>query len=970
VNKLLIYILLISSSFAQIIEKQIAVSKKTARELRSQIEVITDAINTSLPGEERESLYYQRAQNYYLLAQKKLLNSKKINYSKEEKKLFRKAEYDLLFVNDSIYAKKEIKAKSNYTLGLIYSNLIKEDQAYVAFKESVELDPISGESAWIRLYLAEYNFNKDNYLEALRYYKAAQNGLNKDELELALFKSGWCYRKLSKYKLAQEVFLQHLNEYPNGSFRKDVIRDLASTLVKKNKAEVIIDIMKMNLEKNSEKKFFLSQVNQFYNQEKKLEDKKIILDELYKLEKNPFQSLVLRLENLKEISKLKNDKLYYKSYLSFVSFMQRNKLDKNKKSRLKINKDFEAILSELLNIEILNHKKNKKSSSKKIKVLIEDYRRYFKGKVLWTKNQELLFDLCWYEKDWACVVKATGRILSNTTLKAKHQDYHWKKITSLEKLYEVKKIKAALLIKELDYFSKKYPKSSHWRKIKLRLFALLDDKRYANVKERILRDVFDKENKLQDLVSLQKYRFKIKKYEELVNHKLSKVRGAAKNPLLKRLKQDSILKLALGAQENSNTKNFNKYISLYEKNSDDPKKLLQVKHDWLLYFYKKKNWQKLKEAFQSLKANSLSNKSIKALYERIVDDALYAGNFNRAYSFLSVFPETALDESKIYIKRMSELVIKPQNLITRSKKLANNQKIVLFNLLMLRDPAAVKKYFLSKKQSLNRVERFLLLWSSRFVENNWFLAFDQKLKNILAEMAPAEWRKKTHIGVVDDYKKLLWPLSSDNEQSWNSKIETLVKNIRLLRKKLLSQIVDKAPSQQYELYSIAELSERRLAETILRSPAPKDFKAGQITAYKKGLASVAAEFQKQAVEFTKLKNSSKKNIKKLKQEALTLASPSLKKWPWPKFFMDKNNSQAKVLRNLIKQKQSYGALVLLELIRAKKDNPLAKLEDYYSLRGGLLLNFKKNRVMLKFTQEELRFASQFNILSKWAKIVK
>ncbi len=152
--------------------------------------------------------------------------------------------------------------------------------------------------------------------------------------------------------------------------------------------------------------------------------------------------------------------------------------------------------------------------------------------------------------------------------------------------------------------------------------------------------------------------------------------------------------------------------------------------------------------------------------------------------------------------------------------------------------------------------------------------------------------------------------------------------------------------------------ERKIAESIRTSPAPKGLTEAETKAYLEELNAAALDYEKQADEYDKALGEVKAKIFVAEQDAAgkRVADITADQWFWA------SDEEKEKVRKTYTQHGAFYTLLKLETNRAAK---LLSDLDYIRMRAGALLMIRHDEVMRKMIREELIALNAQNILDKW-----
>jgi TolA-binding protein len=856
-------------------------------------------------------------------------------------------------------ADKNYLDMSYYLRSLAYVEIDKRDKAAADLVKMISKFPDSKFAPGASLFVAEYEFEKEKYKEALKYYKLKLSSLPKDQQILARYKMAWCRVNLMDFDGARNDFLNIVNNDSQSEFADDSIKDLAFLVVMNATEKEIVEYGDQWFQKNIEAhKTYLNTALQNINHSKTITKTDLLLNKILTLEKDPnkrLQTWLYEVRNRRRnYASLRHAEIIERMFEDIgVSF-------NSQKLPAEFGPEIEAELNSIIRsfVDTFN------GGTKNIEKLTKDdmsrhlfkffnyhYRTFPESKV---KNAlfELWLGFCEELNDSSCVQKLSKLMMNKDFSDDSKYKAAVSNLVAVEQLYQKDKEKnEAEYISSLKNFLDKYPTKPEWTEAaaKYAAFQMQNDKHNEAIP--YLEKVYASKKDGESYKRMVTVYYLSGQYDKVLNSKAPAT--VAKDKEVLDLQRESSLKLAASSR-NEKTEDYEKHIDQYMALSTDKKKSALVAADFLSKCASEKQYSKALAKIQNWDADIVKSHEVQVQIVAMMK-ALLAQADSTGTSFCSHIKDSAAYE---YDCSLLKHIGGEGFSFSKISHLPPEKKDYLLSVYTLLTPQAVVQEFKAAKPKLSEGEKKVVFLAYQIqqgkkrpdlndFESKYFESYLPKYE----KAAPITAIEKRMQAIHFPEMKMAGP------KTQKSMIATL-QSVQKTRAEVVTSLKNNLPLTQMRIVETAKKLEQKAALMIENSPVPKQLKKEQIAEYKAGLKQAAQEYHDQEAEYEKLKGNIAVALKKgqAQYEALKVLPWSAKAWTWP---VGEASQKAKVM---LANKKYLQAMFFIDL--QKGANNLSD-DDYAYLRAAVLLLAQRNDFMKDYVYRELEQNDRKEVIKKW-----
>lgn len=910
------------------VKKLFTLEELQIKKIETQIKAINLIIKTERDESKKIDLFLRRAQLQLGVARSMGLKRTSVTaMTPIEKQYLQSAQKTLTGLQSMLKGQNKKLADIHYLLGLIDYEYDNTDAVKKNFYQAIAYSPQHPFVSTMAIVLGELEYDRERFQDAIQIYQKFYKQYTPKEKALADYKTAWSYIGFNDYENARQYFLRIIQNKNDPDFATDSIKDLAFLAVQELDEAKIVSYGNQKLtDAKSRGLFFYYALQQFLAKDKKVK-RDLLFAELQKLEMDPVQKArvyYLRVQfERSEVPTIAS----YQAMLDLNKYLASLKAEDLSKflmqDGMKLEDDSEAIIKNF--IDAYSGKVQKPDSLPQAKLieaaknLIAIHLRVFPQSTKKEIIYALWMDACTETKD-----EATLEYLKN-------QFFIQRKKTPFDSLYNQAFLKQIVLVDEayiknpapnskklaelILQFLKEFPKHAENLKIRKKLAAIyIKEEKYSEALP-ILEQIQKEEPHVENLNRLLYVKFKLNMYQDVVNNEQA---TKYNNPEIQDLMRESSLKMAQKSIDDGAFADYEVHIKKFLLSNPSDEKAVVAYQD---YFQRILNQQKLGafvEEWKKMKATLQPKKEFEGVRRQAITLSFILGQPLTEPSLLKSSSNRELQ----YAIDLYELSHRPIDAAQLKRSLAEvpkDKKTYILKYASMLTPSTTIEV-LSHQKSLSNEEKSLLFDAilldqkhdfSEFIESKNFPSFLQsKLYQQVKSFIPASALPKPKSKYLDQLKTYKVPTPDMAAARHGKMIETLATNLRFLRKKGVQELSKISFSEQNALLTELISLEKRTGEAIMQSPLPANLTPEQQEEYKKGLAELAAEFEKQSAEYA----TALEGIKKQREEERLVGN--------------KNKILVEDTDDLIKPKSKD---MLAQAIKLSKENPLLALLHIDSL---------------------------------------
>ncbi len=933
------------------------------KDLQEEMQALEMILGNKLRKDGKNELLLRRAFLFYKLGRARLLT--KFNSKVPKSQYFTDASRAVADLVGYHKRKEIVLTKSQQALllfirGSISQELGNEKDYVEDFSLAVKLDDKLPQATSMALVLGETYFEKEKYKEAIAWYQKLKNQYDAHQKSIADFKTGWAWLLLKESSNAQFYFLRVANQNQSLSFRDESVRALAFIIAQNQPEKWIVEFSRKSLKDETLRLLFLTTVIQNIHNQDKTKVPYLLFSEVYRSTKEPSAKIkVLGLligyekrevptlgqkkafEYLESLVK-KNPQLDWKNWMTEVL-----DLEPDIRGYIQILADYyvgkiptKLTLEKPQVVELLNRE-------------IIFYIQYLMTPETRKPMLNLWVDLIHREQNIEMAQTALTMIAALTPpspdeLRRARLEY----IAILDaKANDTPELRKKL-IADVEDFTTQYPQDEEKGRLLNRLAELY-----------MLDNQFEKAlPKLQELYSLQPNEgnaynyllslFKLDKLIDVVNSDVAK--KMTKSAKIQDLLRESHLKLAQEAQKNNDPKAYEGHLRAFLSNSPKSDQASVVKSNLLLSFLANKDLVQYCNERSLMKEKERADKNILNTEEKALDYMFLEGPLiNCSWSEVK---GPASRDFKLFLFNKSMKKSLPQDFGKLISKWSDDERKVVLRLLAVSQPSQMLK--IEPLPKMTEEVKGLFYLALQLSQSRSEPRIPDNLKkyfNLSQKISSPTRTKSTIPKIVDE---ATFPQSTVSVERYGKFLEDLIYRSKLVKQKFQKEVPDATDELKKTMFEKAGFFERKIAESIRSSPAPKGLTEVEAKSYSEELNKAAIDFDKQADEYDKALGELKAKMFVAEQEAAGKRVPEIKAENW---FWASDEERDRV-KKTFEQHGAFYTLLKLESNRAAKT--LVEL-DYIRMRAGALLMIRHDEVIRKMIREELIALNAQNILDKW-----
>lgn len=949
-------------------------SDKTEKELKVLVEGLNKLIKIEKPSSKKNELILSKSAAYLNLAKFYRIKSKTPGQFKKEEELNLNNAIEISkVIEKSEFADYKQKARALHLQGMSYTFLHRDDQAIEVFIKAIAIDKTASVNPRLSIYVAEYLYDKERYLEALPKYSEYFSSLSKEEKALALYKSGWCFILTKQYANAEKTFLKIIGKKWAGDFAVDSVKDIAFSAVSHMQEQEIIDFGRANFGEQNKKVMvdFYTEAYRVMIRESANVDRPLLYNEILALDSRPERKVVISLKRLNTHQREYAAELPYQEIMEIKNLIKENNFKPNGESFKYFASEFENEIKKLVKAyaDTVAKKVNPVEKltelevSKRLSDILMLHIEWFPDSPSVSQSYIAALDNCTIIKDAECSLKLSRDILKIESLKSVWGRAQIQLVTALEMLSQADAKYKDDYFNELITLVKSQEANVQWVALAKKLTVFYVENKKFEEAYPYLDRIYKKEATPENLYRKVYCAYELKNYIDVVSHsKLLPSKGTPFYNELIGLFRESNIQLA---QDSAKGNDFNKYeehLSEFLKLNPDEAKADFARADYFQRLLEKEQYDKLLKGLQSVNSAKRYIDPYKKTTQALLMNMFKDGKAREVFKFLSQDSTIGLypDFNHYWFRAlwvMQPFLTKKEHAILYQGNPKERNTVI--GLLTLSRPAAVIQYFTDFSPRDDNEKRILLL-SLQIKEGSRETILPNQYLEILQSILPPELLNTR----ITTSEKLVGYVEFPNVKWSEKKLERVmpdaVSRIRTIRAQVLRDVVGKGYAVQKRILSVALDSENKMVEFFKAAPVPNGMTSENEKAYREELANVSAEFAEQAGEYKKMIESIDAKLVELKKSEVQIPK-NLNEWPKP------NSEVTKLVDSELNERNAFGALLILESQRA-----FEKLsdDDYYSLRAYSVLRSLPNSVAAKYVQDELTSAKQDKLIQKWRELVE
>lgn len=958
--RLFFYFLALSSLGAQ--ERKLLVDKRenllllekfnsdNAEEAKNLIQAAEVLIRKNISQKNKDILIANKASYYLTLIRVDLLRSPKMELSSQGHSYIHKVEEAL---SDLSSRPQTSDFGSNIYLMRGLLNLYKNESYIENFTTAIRMNPSSATAAWMSFMLAEYFFEKEDYLQAKAAYLKYFAKNNSKQREFATYKLAWCMISLKDYPQAESYLARLLKEFPKSSLGADPVKDLAYVSTLHRNDEHIVSLAKSILAGNPEQQLeYLMTVVSYRELRQQLKLNSALL------------AALSRLEGFKAIQ--------YKYHLAVLRSLSREYASKNhfaafSEARKHFTKAIPKEAQETYQLQ----------TEKMIKGYYETYTAKVKSPEAWTKKElngalrSLLSfhlkgfpaspireqvltaqtELCTQVKDYKCMLESYVLVLQDKRFVAKHETAALEICKIWDELYKKNpdKFRKKSIISS-NYFVRSFSKSSHATAISLRLAEYhIDAKNYAQAVA-VLERTFINSKSVDVFYRLQSARFKDSQFSDIL--KDERIAAHSHTELLE-IRREAALQQAVLDKKAGNLKAYENSVEVYLASKAQPEKARMVRKDFLLTLLAEKDFDKLKEVWAKVESGEKLHDDYKEVVNGLWLTYFKKGDFAAASQ---VLPSTK-NSAYLYLDLLNKIATGVSFDTSSFSKLEESQKLYVQSLLLIKDPSGLWAYFEANSRKLSASEKQLALWAYRLSTSKMEVSKNAQTFKVFGNSFAYSESEQKLTSLNKQIASLQMP-KTKNMERFAKELEFVLGRVKKLRKAFATDMDKLSLAHRASLLKNMAALEDRIAKFILSAPVPSLLSPAEVAEYKKGLEESASEYEQQSKE-----NLAAADALELKQGSATQSLPSNPNWPSEKYAQAKYYQQ---LQDLSSKRNAIAALALWDLHQGEK---VQDKEKYLRIKLSLLRkSWEQSPVLRNYLAEELKANGYSGILNEWGMV--
>ncbi len=881
----------------------------------------------------------------------------------EEKKILE----DSIQVADELLADTSLetpkKAYVLYLKGMAYLDLNEKEKSRSMLLKSIELDPNSKFSIGTSIYLADVLFDEQKLEKSLKEFNRFYSKMNEAEKELVDYKIAWIYLNQSKLDQAQSMFEKIYIQTKSANMLNDAVQSLAIVVGENkdqmralNSLEKIFSRIDPKDTSDRKLKLLWAVFNTFQSNINRQHDKitEKLLASILKTE----DKIKIWLAELKDARYVDNHKMqiyYYNEIIKNIEIKEGRFPENLVTYQEEVEYESEFIISYYL------QSYTKKRTPESLTVLKQALMNHlqFKDSKKINDVQLLLLDLLSEGTDKNELLSSCDEMLKSTLEPRIQEKVLLYKLDALESLYRTDQQKYSDLYKQT--FEQFLPQTSfpNWDTVANKYVGFLVNLKDFGAALEVLKTIYEKNNSEAILEKLATVFFELDQCSEIIESKNYPF-SSSKSTKISDFKRECNLKMASKAKESPEQfGNYENHIKSFIKSSDGDKKISGML-DYLATLEKKNQLEKI---YQSLTTDFNADRfnpkvvpftfKISVLLENIAQwdrvfkltdqcfDLKTCAELNRAKAN-AVFVQSA----KFDAKKLSDL--------------APDQLKYYEGFLSVLEPSQFIEYK-SKTSNISALDKGLLELSLKLDQRD---LKTKENKALLKKFGLTDDSVSLSFTETDTYKILKSINWNKPGRKSEADIAKSVEKVQKTRKTFANDLKKLKYDQIDLLLNELIIAERNCSQMILSSDIPAGLNEAQKNEYLSSLKGIAAEFDKNVIDYEKAKVSVNEKMKSLKNqnEAANFKRPkTIQAW----FGQKVKAKYFSLVANQVSLKQYKSAVLLADLYRSQK---LITDADYFLMRSGVFLISNSSNAMRDFVYQELKSEKQEGVIQVWKKL--
>ncbi|MFN9066092.1 MAG: tetratricopeptide repeat protein, partial [Bdellovibrionales bacterium] len=777
---------------------------------------------------------------------------------------------------------------------------------------------------------------------------------------VADFKSGWSWLLMKEPKNAQFYFLRVANQKQTESFREDSVKALAY-LVSQNRNEAwIVEFAKKSLIDESLRLVFLSAVIQnSYNIDKTKVPYRLF-NELFKRTQAP-QAKVKVLAQLitferREIATLGQKKAF--DYLdSLVKKNTQLPWREFIKETSSLESDLRGYIQNFSDYYVGKVPNKVMKLEKNLVVETLHKQLFFFTRHLLTEETKkptinLWLDLIHREQSLPMVNEVVEFLSQlNPPPVNEIERARLEKLAIVDGQTQKNSELAKSLIVEIESFLGAYPASQEKSRLLNRLAELyMIDSQYEKAFP-YLQQLYQIQKTETNAYNVIWSLFKMEKFSDVVSNPI--LESFARSPKITEVYRESHLKLAQAAQQSGDDKSYQENIKKFLSLNPTQEQSNVVKANFMSGLLAKNDVTGY--CLQRSKLNEVekNNKLILDTEELGLDKMFLLGPLMECH--WSKKKGSPNREFKIILfEKAMQRKLSP----AAEKALFNlnqDQQVLLFSLMAMSEPQKMLQLNFPKNPSDAIKDMIWLALQVSQAKMN--PTVPPNLEPLVRSKLSGLSQLKNTSSITKIVNEATFPTEKMQVEKFSKYLEDLIYRSKLVKTKFQKESSQLAETTKKDVLELASEFERKIAQSIRKSPVPEGFTKEELDNYKAELDKAAVDFEKQAEEYDKALGDVKARIWVQEQEAQAEKVPEIKpeNWFW----------QGDEFQKISQSYKDHGAFyTLLKLETSRGQQVLTEL-DYARLRGGALLLIKNNDFMRSLIRRELVALNAFNLLDEW-----
>lgn len=937
------------------------ITQKTTAEMISMLKGFQSLIKSEVEPEKKAKLQLSQASTYLTLARqyRSAEKSKSGKVKKNSTEASQRAIGTLLPVIGDQRISPPLQARAHYLKGIAHLNLGQEKDAAASFSAAITLQPTATYAPALSLFLIETEIEQDHFQKALDLIQTHMTSYNESQKVLAIYKAAWCYVNLDNPNQAEKNFLMIAGKEAAGPFGHDALKDLAYLVTLHRDEKDIIRFSKENFKTQETQSEFLVQVYSYFQSQSTTKRKPEILAELTKNEKDPVKRLRILIATLKGMQR---DYAAAEPFLQFKEIsgeIDRLTWKTSLPGWTEMASDLEQELFHLIqaHVDTLNNKV--KSPDPITTNIVADHlvetlafhAKYYPNSSEHENTMQTWLRVCDEQKNARCASLAAAKILEEKKLSpALKQSALFVQLKALDNLAAEDPAAKEKLKKALEsYLSEKKP-DKDWYQVAKRLTTLLNETKNYKASIPWLEKIHQSEQSTESFFRLQSARYQNEDYLTVANSQFRLTEDQFSQDA-RVLAREAHLKIA---QKNLKGDNFEAYaqsVVEFLKTNPDPERADLARKSLIEQYAQRKMWKNATEQLMIVKPQNRV-KDYAATSALVGTALLKQGDFSKAHQIVDNWtPKSGAAELEPIVTASEIATGRPIHAI-------HDDKVREYHLgqAALGNPGIAIRYFELNKTKTEADKKILLL--ALQVEKRTMTPVLTAKQKVLLKGFYEGIHNLPPAPTLKSLKAIAFPSPKMPKASYESTAQAAAEKVRALRPLIAKDLEGQSPESQLQLLAAAQEAEKRVASSLLKAPLPDGIEKSQIVEYKKAIADLASEFQKQGTEYEKI---TAKIRARVNSEPTALAFPDLGQWPTYK------SDLKEVLGRLIEQGQATAALFVLDQWRA--DNTITA-DAHAEMRCRLLFSLGTNPAVSNYLASELVATGQKDLLEKWKSLIK